>query len=112
MGRRIDSPRPEPDGAVSDEYRAWRCTQLARFLMASEPDSPAAATSARIRAEAARVHDAPPADRLAALEALLAELGLTEAADRHVEHLLANRRRWLGGGDFAPGSSAQPREAR
>lgn len=57
--------------------------------MASEPNSPAAALSARIRAEADAIErrGGSPERRLAALWAFLDELGLRDEGERYIAYL-------------------------
>lgn len=90
-----------PPAVVTDEREAvWRFRALAGTLAASDPpdDVRPQIVAARDRIAAAGL---PPADALAALERALADLGLADAAERHVERLLAARQRWAPADDFS-----------
>ena len=88
--------------AVDPVATTWEWRALRSLLMASEPGSPAAAKSALIRGRADKIAPAssrpsfvPTPGQLAELWAFIGELGLPEAAERHLAHLRAHRERRL-----------------
>lgn len=92
MARQRDIERP----AEADErYCTWRIHALLRplFVPASDPPRPLA-ESLRLRIEGWRAHTSglPAAERMAALEGLLAEAGELDRLDWHVRSLPGAKR--------------------
>ena len=87
------------DGPGSDVDAEQRFRDLRRVLLASEPDTPAAAISESILAKAKSLEatQKSPAAKLAALEKHIAGLGVLEAADRHAARAERTRQRLRNG---------------
>ena len=89
---RDHQPLPDEDREAEAE---GRFRDLSRFLMASEPESSAAALSAAIRAEAATLsrRTMTDTDRLDALRRFIDRMGLLDEADRFADRLACFRSR-------------------
>jgi hypothetical protein len=88
MGRPIIDNTPEPEPPI-DREREFR--DLGRFLVAHEPGGPAAEYAEQIRA----------AQTLAGRWAVIDELGLREAAERHLAMVQRIRERNARGNERA-----------
>ncbi len=105
MARRRRVAQPVEDA----RYLQWRCHALvSSCFRAIDPDDSLEAKGAairweRIHREAGRIGGLalPVGERLAVLEAFLAEEGELAYAERHIEALLASRARWAAPGDFS-----------
>jgi len=106
MGRK-QTPTAAPPLAVNHADAAaamkYRYKAHSHIGMASEPDTPLGAASKAIIAERDRLNAraGPLADRVAALAALVAELGLTDAAERAYAADVAARTAWAADGDWS-----------
>lgn len=96
MARRKATAAPSE---VDETYLTFRLHWLVTFCMPMSrdrfsDDEAARARYERIGGEAARVEHLPVADRVAAVEAVLAELGRLDWASRRVDHLWSARSTW------------------
>ena len=93
----------QPADAADREFLAWKYRWLTQLLAASEPESRAAALQAQIGNERVRLdkENGPLVQRLAALEAWIADHGLADAANRRINSMLAARARWAPRDDFS-----------